>query len=50
MTHKRRNMWFSELEASLVYKSKFHDSQGYIEKSYLRVKRGGGDLLWIALG
>ena len=27
-----RGRWISEVEASLVYRSKFQDSQGYVEE------------------
>jgi hypothetical protein len=30
-----RGRWISEFETSLMYKSKFQDSQGYIEKPCL---------------
>ena len=29
-------IWISEFKASLVYRAKFSDSQGYTEKSYLK--------------
>ena len=34
-----RGRWFSELEASLVYKSGFQDSQGHTEKPCLGKKK-----------